>query len=42
MTGPLVLGPLLRYVDDISASIWVQTDRAATVTVTAEIGRAHV
>jgi len=31
----LTLGPLLRYVDDTSATIWVETDRAGTVTVTA-------
>jgi len=30
----LVLGPLLRYVDETSASIWVETSGAATVTVT--------
>jgi hypothetical protein len=29
----LVLGPLLRYVDDTSATVWVETDRAATVEV---------
>src|SRR5262245_44434425 len=29
----LVLGPLLRHVDRTSALIWVQTDRAATVSV---------
>ncbi len=31
----LVLGPLLRHVDSESATIWVETDHAATVTVTA-------
>lgn len=31
--GPLVLGPLLRYVDDTSASVWVETRGPATVTV---------
>ena len=31
----LVLGPLLRYVDDTSATIWVETERAALVRVTA-------
>ena len=31
----LVLGPLLRYVDETSASIWVEVSDAATVTVTA-------
>jgi hypothetical protein len=32
--GPLVLGPLLRYVDDTSAAVWVETRDACTVTVT--------
>ncbi len=31
--GPLLLGPLLRYVDDTSAAVWVETRDAATVTV---------
>lgn len=31
--GPLVLGPLLRYVDDSSAAVWVETRDACTVTV---------
>ena len=31
--GGLVLGPLLRYVDVGSATIWVETDRAAEVSV---------
>ena len=31
----LVLGPLLRYVDETSASLWVEVSDAATVTVTA-------
>jgi hypothetical protein len=31
----LVLGPLLRYVDDTSATIWVETAAPATVTVAA-------
>ena len=31
----LTLGPLLRYVDATSATIWVETAQAATVTVTA-------
>ncbi|WP_432479838.1 alkaline phosphatase D family protein [Nocardioides sp. GXQ0305] len=31
----LVLGPLLRYVDETSASIWVEVSDAAVVTVTA-------
>jgi phosphodiesterase/alkaline phosphatase D-like protein len=29
----LVLGPLLRHVDPVSATIWVETDRACTVAV---------
>jgi phosphodiesterase/alkaline phosphatase D-like protein len=36
----LVLGPLVRYVDDTSATLWVETDSAATVTVTAGEHRA--
>lgn len=32
-TSPLVLGPILRYVDEVSASIWVETRDSATVTV---------
>ncbi len=40
MTGhdaqsPLVLGPLLRYVDETSATIWVEADQDATVRVRA-------
>ena len=35
----LVLGPLMRYVDETSASIWVETAEASTVTVTAGSGR---
>jgi hypothetical protein len=31
----LVLGPLVRYVDQTTATVWVETDRAATVTVRA-------
>ena len=31
---PLVLGPVLRHVDETTATVWVQLDRAATVTVT--------
>ncbi len=34
-SGPLVLGPLLRYVDETSATVWVETADAATVTVRA-------
>ncbi|GAB3442756.1 alkaline phosphatase D family protein [Phycicoccus ginsengisoli] len=33
--GPLVLGPLLRYVGETSATIWVQTRDAGTVQVEA-------
>jgi hypothetical protein len=36
VAGPvpsLVLGPLLRYVDETSATIWVETDAHCTVTV---------
>jgi hypothetical protein len=36
----LVLGPLLRYVDDTSATVWVETGSDATVTVTAGEHRA--
>ena len=33
-TGPLLLlGPLLRHVDPVSATIWVETDRPCVVTV---------
>ncbi|MEI5675160.1 MULTISPECIES: alkaline phosphatase D family protein [unclassified Nocardioides] len=35
MTSPLRLGPLLRHVDDTSATVWVETEEAATVVVTA-------
>jgi PhoD-like phosphatase len=34
-TSPLALGPLIRYVDETSASIWVKTLEAAEVTVRA-------
>ena len=33
--GALVLGPLLRYVDTDSATVWVETENAAVVTVEA-------
>jgi hypothetical protein len=33
MTSPLVLGPMMRYVDETSASIWVETRGSAEVTV---------
>lgn len=33
LPNPLRLGPMLRHVDDHSATIWVQTADAATVTV---------
>ena len=32
---PLVLGPILRYVDETSASIWVEAGTAARVVVRA-------
>ena len=38
-TSPLVLGPLVRYVDETSASVWVETRDAARVTVRAERAR---
>lgn len=31
--GPLVLGPLLRWVDETSATVWVRTAEAARVQV---------
>ena len=31
--GPLLLGPLLRYVDDTSASVWVETRAPGTVSL---------
>ena len=34
-TSPLVLGPMMRYVDETSASIWVETRSAARVSVRA-------
>ncbi len=34
-TSPLVLGPLVRYVDETSASLWMETAAAALVTVRA-------
>ncbi|HEX9225394.1 MAG TPA: alkaline phosphatase family protein, partial [Arthrobacter sp.] len=34
-TSPLVLGPMMRYVDETSASIWVETRTAARVTLRA-------
>ena len=37
-TSPLVLGPLIRYVDQTSASIWVETARSGLVTVRAGAG----
>lgn len=33
MSGELVVGPLLRHVDETSATLWVEVDSAATVTV---------
>ncbi|NUS71769.1 MAG: alkaline phosphatase family protein [Corynebacteriales bacterium] len=35
MSSTLTLGPLLRYVDETTASIWLQTSRAGTVEVRA-------
>jgi hypothetical protein len=35
-TSPLVLGPMLRYVDETTASIWVETRVACRVSVRAE------
>ena len=35
MTSPLVLGPMMRYVDQTTASIWVETRDAARVGVRA-------
>ena len=32
---PLLLGPLLRHVDPVSATVWVETDRPATSTCSA-------
>ena len=34
-TSPLVLGPMMRYVDETSASIWVETRGGSHVTVRA-------
>jgi hypothetical protein len=34
-TSPLVLGPLIRYVDETSASLWVETRDGSVVTVRA-------
>jgi hypothetical protein len=34
-TSPLVLGPLIRYVDETSASVWVETRDSARVTLQA-------
>lgn len=34
-TSPLVLGPMMRYVDETSASIWVETRNAARVSIRA-------
>ncbi|HEX9226693.1 MAG TPA: alkaline phosphatase family protein, partial [Arthrobacter sp.] len=32
-TSPLVLGPMLRYVDETSASVWVETRATARVSI---------
>jgi hypothetical protein len=37
--SPLVLGPLLRYVDETSASIWLETDARGVATVALDTGR---
>ncbi|MFF2243494.1 alkaline phosphatase D family protein [Arthrobacter sp. NPDC058130] len=34
-TSPLVLGPMVRYVDESSASVWVETRSAARVSIRA-------
>ena len=34
-TSLLVLGPMMRYVDETSASIWVETQDAARVSIRA-------
>ncbi|WP_084617296.1 alkaline phosphatase D family protein [Ornithinimicrobium pekingense] len=39
MSGALVLGPLVRHVDDTSAAVWVQTERAAEVAVRLDGGQ---
>src|SRR3954452_12459333 len=31
--APLLLGPLLRHVDPVSATVWVETDRPCEVAV---------
>ncbi|WP_245650319.1 alkaline phosphatase D family protein [Millisia brevis] len=36
--SPLVLGPILRYVDDHRATVWFETARPATITVTTSVG----
>ncbi|GAA2038160.1 alkaline phosphatase D family protein [Agromyces tropicus] len=36
MTSPLILGPMLRHVGETSATIWVETEAAATVRVRAD------
>jgi PhoD-like phosphatase len=38
--SPLLLGPLLRYVDQTSAAVWVETATPAEVTVSVD-GRGH-
>ena len=38
-TSPLVLGPVLRYVDETSASVWVETRADARVRVHARVRR---
>ncbi|MDJ0338029.1 alkaline phosphatase D family protein [Cryobacterium sp. PH31-O1] len=34
-SSPLILGPMMRYVDDVSASVWFETRDAGHVTVNA-------
>ena len=38
MAPTLVLGPILRFVDDSRATVWVETDRPCTVTVDTAVG----
>ncbi len=40
-TGPLILGPMLRYVDETSASIWVETRGDCRVSVRVDGGSWH-
>jgi hypothetical protein len=38
-TPTLLIGPLLRHVDPVSATVWVETDRPCTVTVLGRTAR---